>query len=190
MTSIEEADSWIGRTAIDDSGEQIGMISQIWVDDASGRPEWASIMGPAIGAREALVPLAGAVAVGSGRQFAFTKAEIVDAPAVAADGRLELEEKEQLCSYYGPAADGASSVRDASWAGRMEDVVGSAPASGPSSPTSPSASEVPGGPPGRHRFSRRPARSEQKPGRRFGRSRAASAPPLEAMEPDEVPIGG
>ena len=121
MFSVEEADSWIGRTALDSSGEQIGMITQIWVDDESGRPEWASVRF-ALGGREALVPLAGTAAVGGGRQFAYAKEEIVDAPQVARDGRLEVEEKKEISFYYGaPAPD--SAPRAESWVDRLEDAA-------------------------------------------------------------------
>ena len=185
MTSIEEADSWIGRTAVDDTGEQVGMISQIWVDDASGRPAWASVTGPALGVREALVPLAGAVALGGGVQFPYTREEIVDAPQVADEGRLDLDEKEQLCAYYGTAdADAGPPARPASWVDRIDEMID--PAAVPTSPPTGFDAAAP------KRGRRKPGRSEGRTGRRFGRKPAAPEQPLvdDRMEPDEVPIRG
>lgn len=188
MTSIEEADSWIGRTAVDDTGEQVGMISQIWVDDASGRPAWASVSGPALGAREAVVPLAGAVALGGGVQFRSTREEIVDAPQVADDGRLDLEEKERLCAHYGTAdnAEAGPPDRTASWADRIHDMTD------PGAPASPPTGFDPAAPKKGSRFQRKPRRPDPKVGRRFGRKPAATDQPLldDRMEPDEVPLRG
>ncbi len=192
MTSIQEADAWIGRTAIDDTGEQIGLISQIWVDDTSGLPEWASVRGATLGGREAFVPLAGAAALGSGVQFTYTKEEVVDAPHVAQDGRLEAEEKEQLTSYYGtPAADAQPPARSASWADRIDALI---PGATRREPTSSSTGADPAAAQGR-RFGRKPARAEKaenKTGRRFGRKSKGpdQAPAGHPVEPDEVPIGG
>lgn len=189
MTSIEEADSWIGRTAVDDTGEQVGMISQIWVDDASGRPAWASVTGPALGVREALVPLAGAVPLGGGVQFPYTREEIVDAPQVADEGRLDLDEKERLCAYYGTAdTDAGPPARPASWVDRIDDMIDPA-----GTPTSPPTGFDPAAPAKGRRFQRRPGRPDRrKAGRRFGREPAAPDQPLvdHRMEPDEVPIRG
>lgn len=191
MTSIEEADAWIGQTAIDDTGEQIGLVSQIWVDDVSGRPEWASVSVAVLGMGEVLVPLAGTMALGSGRQFAFTKEEIVDAPRVAQDGTLGREEIEQLTAYYGtPAADVAPPAREASWADRMEaQIRGGRPAQ----PIPPREADAEDGPRKASRFGRKPARAAQpKAGRRFGRKAASTGrPPASVpLEPDEIPISG
>lgn len=190
MTSIEEADAWIGQTAIDDTGEQIGLITQIWVDDMSGQPEWASVRLPVLGAEEALVPLAGTRALGSGRQFAYTKQEIVDAPPVAQDGTLGREEMERLAAHYGtPAADVAPPAREASWADRMEAQIRGGRGA---RPTPPGEADADDRPRKAGRFGRKPARSDQpKAPRRFGRKAAATARPASPpVEPDEIPILG
>ena len=186
MTHIEEADSWIGQTAVDDTGEQVGMISEIWVDDVTGRPAWASVMGPALGAREVLVPLAGAVALGGGHRFAYTKEQIAAAPQVAEGGRLDEEGKEQLCAHYG-TADAGPGDREDSWFDRVEEMTGGAGA--PSAPPAGPGAEKPGK--GR-RFQRRPGRKDQKAGRRLGRRSAAPDQPLapHPVEPDELPLSG
>jgi len=115
MISIEEADTWIGCTAVDNTGEQFGLITQIWVDDASGEPEWASVRCIGLGGREALVPLAGAANLIGGRQFAYSKDQIFDAPHASQDGHLPAADKDHVASYYaetGPAVVASPS----SWA--------------------------------------------------------------------------
>lgn len=196
MTSIEQADAWIGRTAVDDTGEQIGLISQIWVDDTSGQAEWASVRGATLGGREAFVPLAGAAALGSGVQFTYTKEEVVKAPHVAQDGRLGAEEKERLTSYYGtPAVDAQPPARSASWADRIDALIPQAPGRGHTA--SPAGAEPAAAPQEGRRFGRKPARADKgemagkKAGRRFGRKSSGpdQAPAGHPVEPDEVPIG-
>ncbi len=199
MTSIQEADAWIGRTAIDDTGEQIGLISQIWVDDTSGRPEWASVRGATLGEREAFVPLAGAAALGSGVQFTYTKEEVFKAPHVAQDGRLGADEKEQLTSYYGtPSADTQPPARSASWVDRIDALI---PAPGRERVSSPVGADPAAAPREGRRFGRKPGKPGKpskaqkalsKAGRRFGRKskgpdQAAAGHPV---EPDEVSVGG
>ncbi len=197
MTSIQEADAWIGRTAIDDTGEQIGLISQIWVDDTSGRAEWASVRGATLAGREAFVPLAGAATLGSGVQFTYTKEEVVDAPQVGQDGSLGAEEKEGLIAYYGvTAADTQPPARSDSWADRIDALIPGP--SGREHASSPAGADPAAAPREVRRFGRKPGKpgkaekGEKKAGRRFGRKSKGSdqAPAGHPLEPDEVPIGG
>lgn len=120
MTSIEEADASIGRTAVDRSGEQIGLITQIWVDDTTGQPEWASVRGPGLRGRDAIVPLAGSAPFGGGRRFAYSKDAIVDAPTSAEKDTLGREDMDRLSSHYGaPQTDPDSTM----WVDRLEDAA-------------------------------------------------------------------
>lgn len=123
MTSIEQAESWIGRTAVDSNGEQIGRITRIWLDDASGEAEWASVKVVGPRGRETLVPLAGGAPFGGGRRFAYSREEILDAPHAGQDGRLEMEDKEELSSYYGTPATNPQGG-SATWVDRLEDAAG------------------------------------------------------------------
>lgn len=122
MTSIEKADSWIGRTAVDHTGEQIGRVTKIWVDDATGQAEWASVRSPALRGREAIVPLAGAAAYGGGLRFAHTKAAIVAAPHGAHEDALGREDMERLSSYYG-APSTSQDPESATWVDRLDDAA-------------------------------------------------------------------
>ena len=166
MTSIQEAQSWIGRTAVDNSGEQIGLITQIWVDDASGDPEWASVRVTGLRGREALVPLTNAAPLGGGRRFAYSKEEIVDAPSAGHDGRLEAADKEGLTAYYG-AAD-TDREPGSTWITRLEDARDGAHLR--------QASAVPGrdGPAPAPQAPAPEAPIRQKARRRFGRRSAPS----------------
>ena len=121
MTSIEEADTWIGRTAVDNTGEQVGIITKIWVADASGQPEWASVRASLRG-REVVVPLEGNVPVGGGRRFAYSKEQIVDAPQSAQGGDLDVADMERLAAHYG-APEMHPGSGSAGWMDRLEDAA-------------------------------------------------------------------
>ena len=101
MNSVAEAEAWIGRTAVDSEGEKIGKVTQIWVDDQSGQPEWASLKTGMFGSNETFVPLAGATPSGDSLRIAHSKAKVSDAPRIDEDGHLEPEDEERLYSYYG-----------------------------------------------------------------------------------------
>lgn len=171
MSSIEDVQSWIGRTAVDNTGEQIGVITQIWVDDASGHAEWASVKVTGLRGREALVPLASAAPLGGGRRFAYSKEEIVGAPHAGQNGRFEAADKEGLSSYYGtPDSD---PKLGSTWISRLEDAAdgatvreirglpgGDGPAVAPHAPAPEGpASQAPVEQKGRRRFGRKSAPS-------------------------------
>jgi len=168
MTSIEEADSWIGQTAVDNTGEQIGLISQIWVDDTSGQAEWASVRGSVLRGREVLIPIAGTTAYGGSRRFAYSKSAILAAPSGGEGGRLEVSDKEQLSSHYG-APDTAPG--SANWVDRAEDAADGA-----------TVREIRGLLGDAH--SAPPAAVDPKASRRFGR-KATPSEPSEPSAPKE-----
>ena len=123
MNSVAEAEAWIGRTAVDSEGEKIGKVTQIWVDDQSGQPEWASLKTGMFGSNETFVPLAGAMPSGDSLRIAHTKAKVTDAPRIDEDCHLEADDEQRLYSYYGggdrttataPPSEGQGVARDTS----------------------------------------------------------------------------
>ena len=141
MTNIEEAQSWIGRTAVDSTGAQIGRITQIWVDDQTGQAEWASLKGAILGRQEVVAPLDGVAPVRSARQFAFSKEQLIGAPKVGQEGRLELQDKESLLSYYGMAGSRPAAAPPAGpptgWSERAVEAAPPPPLSDPSAESAP-----------------------------------------------------
>jgi len=92
---------WQGHAATDSSGEKLGKIEDIYLDEESDKPEWALVSMGLFGGGSTLVPLAGATAEGAEIQVAFDKDKVKGAPDVLADQELSQEEEEQLYSYYG-----------------------------------------------------------------------------------------
>ena len=66
QTTSIDYQGWVGRTAIDHSGEKIGRIEELYLDDATGQPEWLAIKTGLLGTKLSFAPMTGAVAAGDG----------------------------------------------------------------------------------------------------------------------------
>ena len=95
-------DGWIGRDAYDSSGDKVGEITDIYYDDATGRPEWLAVKTGLFGKKHSFVPIHGSQPYGdSDLKLAFDKNTIKDAPRVDPEGHLSPEEERELWAYYG-----------------------------------------------------------------------------------------
>ena len=116
MTEINEHtyDTWMGRQVLDREDNKIGRVSQIYLDEGTGRPEWLAINTGLFKTRSSFVPLGDAAVEGDQLKVPFDKAAVKDAPQVdGEDGYLSADEEEHLYRYYG------SSLPDhCSWGGR------------------------------------------------------------------------
>src|SRR5215203_1904693 len=103
MTNVNatEISGWVGRTAVDRSGDKVGKIVDVNVDDDTGQPEWLAVSTGLLGKRVSFVPLQGATPSGDDLVIAWDKATVKDAPNADADGRLSPEEEQRLYEYYG-----------------------------------------------------------------------------------------
>jgi uncharacterized protein (TIGR02271 family) len=97
----------VGRTAFDPSDTKVGTISDVYVADESGQPEWLAVNTGLFGTKVSFVPLAGANAHGDDVIVAYDKDLIKDAPKADADGHLSPQEEEALYTHYGAAGTGA-----------------------------------------------------------------------------------
>jgi uncharacterized protein (TIGR02271 family) len=104
MTDIDYQ-GWIGRNAVDSSGDKIGRIEAIYLDDATGQPEWLAVKTGLIGSKLSFAPMAGTSNSGDDLQLPYTKDLVKDAPNVEADGHLEPDEEAALYRHYDRGAD-------------------------------------------------------------------------------------
>jgi uncharacterized protein (TIGR02271 family) len=108
MISEQHLDSVIGSTAVGSDGK-IGTVAQVYLDDETGRPEWATVHTGLFGTKEAFVPLAQAELSAEDLRVPYGKDKIKSAPHVEADqGHLSPDEEAQLYRYYGLDYSGAA----------------------------------------------------------------------------------
>ncbi len=111
---IQQAEAWVGRTALDDEGTKFGKIAQVWVDDETGEPEWVTVKTGLFGSHESFVPLKGAAEADDDVRFAWDKGCVKDAPRLEQDGHLDVEGQARLFRHYGLTGpgDGPPSTTD------------------------------------------------------------------------------
>jgi hypothetical protein len=98
LPSPESAKTWGGKLLIDRDGTEIGTCTEIFVDDATGLPEWAAAD---LGGGPAFVPLLDATESGGRVHVAVRHAEIVEAPSLGHGGHMSEDEEERLYRHYG-----------------------------------------------------------------------------------------
>ena len=101
MITEQDISTVIGSTAIDNDGDKIGSVSEVYLDDQSGRPEWATVKTGMFGTKETFIPLADAQLDGESLRFPYDKAKVKDAPTIEAEGHLSPAEETELYRYYG-----------------------------------------------------------------------------------------
>jgi sporulation protein YlmC with PRC-barrel domain len=92
--------SLIGRKALDRNGSKIGTVDEVYLDDATGIPEWAAIR-TGLFTRDAFVPLESSDFVGGTLRIPYEKALIKDAPDFGVGRHLSPEQELQLYRHYG-----------------------------------------------------------------------------------------
>ena len=94
------------------SGDKIGSIGQIYVDDSTGEPSWVTVRTGLFGMSESFVPLEGATDNGKDIMVNYDKDTVKDAPRIDADRQLSPDEEETLYAHYGMTSGSASRDRD------------------------------------------------------------------------------
>ncbi|MGD9485439.1 PRC-barrel domain-containing protein [Streptomyces sp. TRM70308] len=92
--------SLIGSKAFDRDGAKIGTVDEVYLDDATGRPEWAAVRTGLFG-RDAFVPLEPSEVVDETLRVPFTRTLIKDAPDFGVGRHLSPEQELQLYHHYG-----------------------------------------------------------------------------------------
>lgn len=132
----------LSADVIDVEGNRIGRLKELYVDDQTEDPSWATVKTGLFGMSETFVPLIAATVLGDDIRVPYTTDQVKDAPRVDPDGHLEPADEERLYSHYGFTGDGkyetgrtgfadtdtdADMTRTAGYAGRDTDrTVGTA----------------------------------------------------------------
>jgi uncharacterized protein (TIGR02271 family) len=100
--SIDTVRSWQGRTIVDPAGDKLGTITDIYLDDDTGQPEWATVTTGLFGSKQqTFVPLAHAQAKGDSVEVPYDKDQVKDAPNVQAEDQLSQDDEAELYRHYG-----------------------------------------------------------------------------------------
>lgn len=93
-----------GGSVVSSTGEKIGKVGQVFLDDRTGDPEWVTVKTGLFGTAESSVPLADADVAGDEIRVPFGKDQVKDAPRLDdSEGHLSPEEEAELYRYYGRA---------------------------------------------------------------------------------------
>jgi uncharacterized protein (TIGR02271 family) len=93
---------------ISSSGDKIGSIGQIYVDDQTGDPTFVTANTGLFGMKQSFVPLQGARVQDGDLIVDYDKDTVKDAPRIDDDGSLTPEEEDQLYTYYGLGGAGTT----------------------------------------------------------------------------------
>lgn len=87
-------------TAFDPSGDKIGSVGQVYLDDSTGEPSWVTVNTGFFGTSQSFAPLEGHRFDGDDLVLAHSKDVVKDAPRVDADGHISEAEEAELYRYY------------------------------------------------------------------------------------------
>lgn len=92
----------IGSPAYSQDGDKLGKVGQIFLDDHTGEPQFATVNTGLFGTKESFVPIAQASWADDRLTVPYTKDQVKDAPSVDLNGgHLDHSEEERLWSHYG-----------------------------------------------------------------------------------------
>lgn len=104
MISTADAQNLLSNDGqvVDSSGNKIGKIGQVFLDDQSSEPAWVTVKTGMFGGAESFVPLAQGTMHGNDVSVPYTKDKVKGAPRVEdSQGHLEPAEEDELYAYYG-----------------------------------------------------------------------------------------
>src|SRR3954449_2960188 len=111
MITEQDITTVIGSNAVDNDGDKLGKVGQVYLDDQTGNPEWVTVSTGLFGTKETFVPLSEASVSDGTLRLPYEKAKVKDAPRIDAEGHLSPAEEEELYRYYG-ISSGASSYTE------------------------------------------------------------------------------
>jgi uncharacterized protein (TIGR02271 family) len=105
MLGQDEIDKVAGREMYGSDGERIGTARQVYTDDQTGEPAWATVRTGLLAHKESFVPLSDAEMSGDRLTVPYTKDYVKDAPNIDEEGHLTPDQEQELYAYYGRTDD-------------------------------------------------------------------------------------
>lgn len=103
-------DQLLRTTVYDQSGNKVGKVRQVYLNDATGEPSWVTVQTGFFGTNESLVPLDDAGLTEDRLQVPFDKQVIRDAPNYDPGHHLEESDEDDLYRYYGTTPSDAATA--------------------------------------------------------------------------------
>ncbi|MFJ9948786.1 DUF2382 domain-containing protein [Kitasatospora sp. NPDC091207] len=131
QTDIDPRDL-IGHKAVDRNGDKIGTVDEVYLDDATGQPEWAAVRTGIFG-RDAFVPLTTSEFSGDELRVPYDKSLVKESPDFGVGQHLSPAQELQLYRYYGldTRLDDRPSAGDGSGSEPADLDFGTLPAAAP-----------------------------------------------------------
>lgn len=101
MPDHAEIMEWRGNEVVDQDGDKVGKLDEIYVDRETGQPEWAIVNTGLFGRKSSFVPLKDALREGEMIRVPYQKEQIKDAPNVDPDGEISQEDEQRVYAHYG-----------------------------------------------------------------------------------------
>ncbi len=102
MLTSDDVQQVVGADAYGSDGSKIGKIGQVFLDDQTGAPVFATVHTGLLGTSENYVPLDQAIFVAGRLELGFDSKQVKGAPNVSPDdGHLSPDEEQALYDYYG-----------------------------------------------------------------------------------------
>ncbi|MBT2904056.1 DUF2382 domain-containing protein [Streptomyces sp. McG8] len=133
MITREEISILLDHPVYDGDGNKIGDAKHVFLDDASGRPEWVTVKTGMFGSSESFIPIRDASMVQDHLEVPYPKDKVKGAPSVDIDagGHLSVDEEHRLYEYYGINWDNVlSDPKDTDTATGKAGTAGAAGAAG------------------------------------------------------------
>ena len=99
MADAEVPEAYAGRTVVDAAGDKIGTVEQVYVNDASGEPDWVTLRTGLFG-KDRFAPLYKSSIDGDDLVLPYSKDVVKDSPAVSDTDHLDKDESDALFAYY------------------------------------------------------------------------------------------
>ncbi|SES16150.1 PRC and DUF2382 domain-containing protein [Corynebacterium cystitidis] len=113
MSTPSSIEQLTNATVYDANGDKLGAISDVFVNDASGRPDFIEVNHGLFGMNSSIVPLAGHFLDGTDLTVPFTKDRIQDAPHIDDPSALTDDDKVAFFRHYGLTNLGETTDRPA-----------------------------------------------------------------------------
>lgn len=97
----DDLESWLGCDVVDDAGELVGVLVDIYDDQATGHPTWLALAADMFATQVHVAPARRAHRRGDTVVVGHTKADITATPSVRAHHTLSPADQQAVVNHYG-----------------------------------------------------------------------------------------